>query len=235
MNLLPPDHPERYRLADEVHARPPEALETPSRATHVAVLVAQEQRSAEQAHLVALCEHFGVPAPTPLATHFSADLGSVRLKWERHGEFSGYTLFAAGRSPAPFSEPPLSMLPARWLGGVPGTTIFAAHAKLIPFGDDLPSADFLAAHFEAHVPAGAEIGGGAGLAFTDFRIRADGCARFLVLDRSQRQSRRRRLSPRRSAPDIRPHDPDSGSESSRPPRRETARYWFRAWPFWCAR
>ena len=184
MNLLPPDHPERYRLADEVHARPPEALETPSRATHVAVLVAQEQRSAEQAHLVALCEHFGVPAPTPLATHFSADLGSVRLKWERHGEFSGYTLFAAGRSPTPFSEPPLSMLPARWLGGVPGTTIFAAHAKLIPFGDDLPSADFLAAHFEAHVPAGAEIGGGAGLAFTDFRIRADGCARFLVLDRS---------------------------------------------------
>ena len=184
MNLLPPDHAERYRLADEVHARPPEALETPSRATHVAVLVAPEQRGAEQAHLAELCAHFGVPAPQPQATQFSADLGSVRLKWERHGEFSGYTLFAAGRSAAPFSEPALAMLPAQWLAGVPGSTIFAAHAKLIPFGDDVPSPEFLAQHFDANVPVGAEIGSGAGLAFTDFRIRADGCARFLVLDRS---------------------------------------------------
>ncbi|MDP3824205.1 MAG: DUF3422 domain-containing protein [Burkholderiales bacterium] len=183
MNLLPPDHAERYRLADEVHARPPEAVETPSRATHVAVLVAPEQRSAEQAHLGVLCAHFGVPPPQPQATQFSADLGSVRLKWERHGEFSGYTLFAAGRSPAPFSEPALSILPAQWLAGVPGSTIFAAHAKLIPFGDEVPSPEFLAQHFDANVPVGAEIGGGAGLAFTDFKIRADGCARFLVLDR----------------------------------------------------
>lgn len=183
MNLLPPDHAERYRLADEVHARPPEAVETPSRATHVAVLVAPEQRSAEQAHLGVLCAHFGVPAPQPQATQFSADLGGVRLKWERHGEFSGYTLFAAGRSPAPFSEPALAMLPAQWLAGVPGRTIFAAHAKLIPFGDEVPSPEFLAQHFDANVPVGAEIGGGAGLAFTDFKIRDDGCARFLVLDR----------------------------------------------------
>lgn len=183
MNLLPPDHAERYRLADEVHARPPEAVQTPSRATHVAVLVAPEQRSAEQAHLGVLCARFGVPAPQPQATQFSADLGGVRLKWERHGEFSGYTLFAAGRSPVPFSEPALAMLPAQWLAGVPGSTIFAAHAKLIAFGDEVPSPEFLAQHFDANVPVGAEIGGGAGLAFTDFKIRDDGCARFLVLDR----------------------------------------------------
>jgi uncharacterized membrane-anchored protein len=182
MNLLPPDHPERFRLADEVHARPPEAIATPSRASHIAVLVAVEQRGAEQAHLAALCAQFGVPAPGPDATHFSADLGPVRLKWERHGEFSGYTLFAEGRSAAPFSEPPLSMLPAQWLQGVPGTTIFAAHAELIPFEGDTPGAEFLATHFGANVPVGAEVGGGTGQAFTDFRIREDGCARFLVLD-----------------------------------------------------
>ena len=189
---LPPDHPERLRLADEVHARPPEALETPSRATHVAVLVAAEQRAAEQAHLAALCERFGVPAPAPDATHFSADLGPVRLKWERHGEFSGYTLFAAGRSPTPFSEPPLSMLPPEWLAAIPGSTVFAAHAKLIAFDGEAPNTDFLAAHFDANVPVGAEIGGGAGLAFTDFKIRGDGCARFVVLDRgfSPRQAGR---------------------------------------------
>jgi uncharacterized membrane-anchored protein len=183
MNLLPPDHRDRLLLADEVHARPPESLQTPERATHVAVLVPIERRGEEQAHLAALCAHFGLAAPAAEATHFSAELGPVRLKWERHGEFSGYTLFAAGRSPTPFSEPALSMLPPEWLAGIPGSTVFAAHAKLIPFAGDAPDADFLAAHFDANVPVGAEIGGGAGLAFTDFKIRGDGCARFLVLDR----------------------------------------------------
>ena len=37
--LLAPQHPQRLALAHEVHARPSEALATPSRATHVAVLI----------------------------------------------------------------------------------------------------------------------------------------------------------------------------------------------------
>lgn len=181
--LLPPDHPERLRLAEEVHARPPEALETPSRATYVAVLVDHEQRPRERAHLAQLCERSAVVSPAADAIHFSADLGAVRLKWERHGEFSGYTFFAAGRSPMPFSEPPAAMLPAQWMAGLPGTTIFAAHAELIPIGDEEPNANFLATHFNGNMAVGAEVGGGAGLAFTDFRIHDDGFARFLVLDR----------------------------------------------------
>lgn len=190
MTLLPSDHPERLRLAEEVHARPPEALETPSRATYVAILVDHEQRPRERAHLAQLCERSAVTPPAVDAIHFSADLGAVRLKWERHGEFSGYTFIAAGRSPTPFSEPPAAMLPAQWMAGLPGTTIFAAHAKLIPIGDEEPNANFLAAHFNGNMAVGAEIGGGAGMAFTDFRIHDDGFARFLVLDR--------RLTPRQA-------------------------------------
>jgi len=75
------------------------------------------------------------------------------------------------------------MLPAQWMAGLPGTTIFAAHAKLIPIGDEEPNANFLAAHFNGNMAVGAEIGSGAGMAFTDFRIHDDGFARFLVLDR----------------------------------------------------
>ena len=42
MAILPPDHADRIALAHEVHARPPEPLETPSRATYVAVLMAPD-------------------------------------------------------------------------------------------------------------------------------------------------------------------------------------------------
>ena len=183
MSMLPPDHAQRFALAEEAHARPPEPLEAPSRATYVAVLVEPDDRARELAHLGVLCEPFAVAPPSAGATHFSASLGAVRLKWERHGEFSGYTFFTAGASPQPFSEPPAVQLPPGWLAAVPGQTIVAAHAKLITAPEQPPDAAFLARHFNGNIAVGAEIGDGAGLAFTDFRIHADGCARFLVLDR----------------------------------------------------
>ena len=193
MSALPPDHPDRLLHATEVHARPPEALETPSRATYVAVLIDLDHRAEEQRHLADLCAAFGVAPPPPQATHFSAKLPTLRFKWERHGEFSGYTFLAAGRSQAPFSEPPASRLPAGWLAGIPGATIFAANGKLIAADAGEPDADFLAAHFGGNVVIGSEVGGGGGgFAYTDFRIHDDGFARFLLMVRSftQRQAGR---------------------------------------------
>jgi uncharacterized membrane-anchored protein len=183
MALLPPDHPDRIALADEVHARPPEPLATPSRASYVAVLIDADDRERERAHLGALCAAHGVAGPAEGASHFSAALGPLRAKWERHGEFSGYTFFTAGRSPEPFSEPPASLLPPGWLTAIPGTTVVAAHAKLVPESAELREPAALARHFDGNIAVGAEIGDGAGFAFTDFRIHADGCSRFVLVDR----------------------------------------------------
>jgi len=181
---LPPNHPQRLALAEETHARPPEPLEAPARATYVAVLVDAVDREREREHLAALCESQGVAPPAAGATHFVATLGALRVKWERHGEFSGYTFFCPGLSPEPFSEPPVSRLPPGWLAALPGQTIVAAHAKLIGVVDEPTEPAFLARHFGNNIVVGAQIGDGAGYAFTDFRIHADGCSRFLVLDRS---------------------------------------------------
>jgi uncharacterized membrane-anchored protein len=182
--LLPPDHPDRSFLAEEVHARPPEALESPSRITYVAVLVDRADRDREWQQVVALCKHFEVEPPPRDASHFATDLSALRLKWERHGEFSGFTFVVAGLSPAPFSDPPILRLPTGWLAGIPGRTIFAAHAKIVPMGPREPDAGFLATHFGEQLVVGAEIGGGAGFAFTDFRVHGDGFERFVIVDRS---------------------------------------------------
>ena len=182
--ILPDDHPDRLRLAGEVHARPPVSLEVPERATYVAVLLEPAARSREHTHLTELCEQFGVSPPAPDANHFYAQLGKLRLKWERHGEFSGYTFYMSGRSPTPFSEPPAAKLPAGWLGNVPGKTLFAAHAKLIGSSEREPDTEFLAGHFKGNIVVGSSVGGGAGLAYTDFKIHDDGFARFLLISRS---------------------------------------------------
>ena len=184
MSRLPADHADRLSLADEVHARPYATLATPERATYVAVLIDAADREREREHLAALCNAHDVAPPEPGATHFGDRVGAVRVKWERHTEFSGYTFFVPGTSPLPFSEPPERLLPDGWLAAIPGRTIVAAHAKLVRGPDGIPDANWLAAHFDGNVVVGGEIGDGAGLAFTDFRVHEDGCSRFVVVDRS---------------------------------------------------
>lgn len=183
MPQLPPDYPGRFELADEVHARPPEPLELPSRATYVAVMVDPVDRESERAHVVRLFEAFGVEPPDAGLTQFSASLGELRIKWERHGEFSGYVFLLPGLSPTPFTEPATTRLPAGWLESIPGHTIVAAHAKLVAGAEAVPDPQALNDHFGGNIVVGSSIGEGAGYAFTDFKIHADGCARFVLMDR----------------------------------------------------
>ena len=179
----PPNHPERLLLAEEVHARPPELVQTPSRATYVAVFVEQDDRVAEHAHVAALCRTFAAEPPAEATTHFAATLGPLRLKWERHGEFSSYTFLAAGTAGEPFAEPAAALLPDGWLALVPGRTMVAAHAELVSEPEDPLDAAFFAAYFGANTPVGSEVGAGNGVAFTDFKLHEDGWSRFLVLNR----------------------------------------------------
>jgi uncharacterized membrane-anchored protein len=181
---LPPDHPERVALANEVHARPYEAMYTPQRAEYLALTVDKDEREHEIAHLAELCRSYGVVPPAPDASQFSESLGTVRVNWERHTEFSGYTFLAPGHSAEGFGELALSALPQGWVAAIPGKTVVAARAKLAKFAFQTADSDYVDAHFGSNVVVGGEIGGtAAGVAFTDFQIDGDGFVRFLLLDR----------------------------------------------------
>jgi uncharacterized membrane-anchored protein len=180
--MLAPEHPQRLALANEIHARPSETLGTPCRATYVAMLVEHRDRDRELSHLTDLCERFSVESPAPGSTHFSARMGSLKIKWERHGEFSGYTFVAAGISAEPFSEPPTFLLPAGWLAKIPGHTLIAAHAKIISSSTMTVDSAFLARHFGENQVIGGDVGGSAGEAYSDFQIHPDGFSRFLLVD-----------------------------------------------------
>ncbi len=197
--LLPPNHAQRLLLAEEAHARPSAQLPTPCRVTYLAVLMAADQRAAEQAHLQALCESLGVPVPAPQLTHCSVPLataaGTLHLKWERHGEFSSWTFFvvgglAAGEPADAFSQPAVAWLPPGWLPALPGQVLVAANVLLLPAGPVLPDEKELAAYFGENAVVGADVADAAGLAYTDFQVQADGFSRFVLFSR--------RLSPRRA-------------------------------------
>lgn len=186
MNALPADHPQRLALAEEVHARPPQALGAPARVSHLAVLVEPSQRAAEREHLAQLCRLLGQPLPTSDAGQVLLGHDALQLKWERHGEFSGYTVIAegAGDQAQPFAEAASARLPAGWLAAVPGRTLVAAHVLLWP-AEAPESADsprLRECFGPGAVVVGSRVAGGAGSVYTDFRVHADGCSRFVLLD-----------------------------------------------------
>jgi uncharacterized membrane-anchored protein len=188
---LPPDHPLRLALNEEVHARPPEALSAPLRLTFLALYSDASLRQREWEHVCELARRHGVAPPPERAAHFSADFGAFRLKWERHSEFTRYKFIVAGPCPEPFLDPALAAVPADWLAGLPGSVMVATHAALLP---DEPEPDLeQLAHrdFAGNVLVGAGVAGGAGTAYTDFRLH-EGFGRLVVLDRgmTQRQSGR---------------------------------------------
>ena len=176
------EHPLRRELADEVHARPPTAAETPSRATYVAMLVGATERAAELAHIASMCTSCGVNPPAPSASQFSWQVGRLQLRWERHGEFSGFTFTEGGNPGTAFEGGPVALLPEGWLAGLPGQTLVAAHALLIAAPPVALDAETLTDWFGAHQAVGSAVGDGAGQAYSDFRLHEDGFSRFLLVD-----------------------------------------------------
>lgn len=181
---LPADFERRFELNNEVHARPPEAIPTPTRLTYVALLSPPEARVEEVAHLSRLCTHYGVNGPGAGATHFSADLGPFRIKWERHTEFSRYMVIATGAASDPFVTPVANNLPPDWVAGLPGKTIVATQVAVVASGDAIDQDATAARYFAGNTMIGARIAAGGAIALTDMRIHADGLSRILVLQQS---------------------------------------------------
>ena len=135
------DHPLRYSLSNELHARPFPVVEAPSRAAYLAIKpevnAAGRDRQADVDHLISLLDRFGAKHPQPGATHYSGTLGRHTLKWESHTEFVTYTLFGPGVADRPFDAATFSIFPEDWLAEAPGTRITSALIRIeVAEGDD---------------------------------------------------------------------------------------------------
>ena len=124
------DHPLRYSLANELHARPFPRVSAPSNAAFLALKQAQNaagrDRGADLAHLIALLDRCGAPHPQPNATHYSGKIGKHFLKWESHTEFVTYTVFGKENGAKPFDADNFAVFPDDWLATAPAQRITSA-------------------------------------------------------------------------------------------------------------
>ncbi len=197
------EHELRRQLHNEIHARPYERVLTPRLISHMAFVADPAQQEQAHAHLCALLADHHLPLPAAGGSYYAADVGRVRLRWERHGEFISYTFIRSSLPAAAadwFEQPAWAEVAADWRASIPGQLISANHVALLPEVDDLQSAGLADATLESVLDADALIASEAADAqarvYTDLRIHADGCTRFVVLSRAMTPRRRGRLTQR---------------------------------------
>ena len=179
------DHPLRYHLANELHARPFPAMLSPSTVIYLAVKQPKEavhrDRSLDVEHLKALLDRHGAAHPQPGATHHSAQLGRYTLKWEQHTEFVSYTLYGDGVSERAFDPADFDLFPPDWLSQAPGQRVTSLMIRILPRPkSDDRIRDLLSDWFVPESLAVAKVLDDSAIVAGDFRIDPAGHMRFAL-------------------------------------------------------
>ncbi len=178
------DHPLRYAMANELHARPFPVLDAPGQAAYLAIKqptdAAARDREADHAHLIDLLDRFGAKHPAASATHYFGELGRFTLKWEAHTEFVTYTLFVEGEEGEKFAEDAFDLYPRDWLDRAPGVCISSALIRADRTATEGEILDRMNAWFVGESLAASRILDGAAVVAGDFRIDSAGHMRFAI-------------------------------------------------------
>ena len=174
-------HPLREALHHEVHARPYERMNAPLLLSHIALV--GNAGGAEREHVAKLLQSRQLAVPADGASHLSADIGGLRLRWEKHGEFHTCTFWKQlSEVPEGFDRLPIDDVPADWRQGLPGEWLVGLHVLVKPAvtpRHELPPLVRSMLHEDSLV--GARVMDGSADVYTDFRLYGDGFARWVVV------------------------------------------------------
>ena len=142
---LPPSDASREVLHNEVHARPPARIRLPALVVYVAVLNDGVSREQECAHLRQLADQSELPLEALSTSFLRLRFDNHTLKWERHTEFSRYTLVQSLPDGALTDRDEAALLqslviPPQWWASIPGKTVAAIMVAMVHGDVDDPAA-----------------------------------------------------------------------------------------------
>jgi uncharacterized membrane-anchored protein len=134
--FLPLDDGLRTLLHNEVHARPSARIRLPALITYVAVLNTGVSRKDEGDHLRRLPGHDAVDVERLHDAFLSLRGPDYTLRWERHSEFTRYSIVQPMPEGAGLGccQPELLAqlaVPAAWLAQIPGRTVAAIQLAMV--------------------------------------------------------------------------------------------------------
>lgn len=179
------NHPLRIDLHDEVHTRPRPPVQAPEVVSHLSVLHNRRHDRPSPTRLVAWCAEHGLTPPGAGQSHFNAHVGTARVKWERHGEFDDFTVYAQGGDPQqPFAPNDADALLSLLVDDDAGDVIAALRIAVLPAGPQ----GFAVANAEQLLGSsrlvGSIISDSDAALYSDFRLDGAGFGRFLIIDQA---------------------------------------------------
>jgi len=186
---LPPDDAQRQALHNEVHARPTARIHLPALVVYVAVLNEGVSREQECEHLRLLPGLSSLSLERLNGNFLRLRFDGFTVKWERHTEFTRYSIVQPLPEAALLGANDPDLLSAlvvesEWLRAIPGRTIAATLLGMVPGDLDQPALTLeKATHWLGGLPVMASLLGenGHSLAVSNFLLRPDGFERMLVV------------------------------------------------------
>ena len=179
----PTQHPQRVPLHNEIHARPPEAMQAPLAISHVVMVCDASELEGSRAHVASLLRDHHLPQPDAGSTHLRMDVGAFRLRWELHTEFVTWTFIQAAplesfgdREPAAA----IDVVAREWFAGLPGRCLTALHLWGLP-ATGIDAGELVRHVLHEDTLVASTVADGLGEVYTDFAIHADGFSRMVLL------------------------------------------------------
>ena len=193
------EHPDRRSLNDEVHARPPDNLSTPSEVIYLVRLQSRKGEDKRATDLLAdLLQRFGQRLLDSDTNHYATRLDGLWLRWERHTEYSRFTLTRTAGEGPPFQRGEVfGDVPEDWLRHMQEEVLVGVRGAIIDGKGEEPDLDAISKqYFGGNVLIGSRIADDRAVAFTDLRIHDDGLSRILVINYGMRKAQAGRVMQR---------------------------------------
>jgi uncharacterized membrane-anchored protein len=188
VQALPPADESRELLHNEVHARPPARIRLPALVVYVAVLNEGISRAQECAHLRTLAGQDDLDEQALAGNFLRLRFDNHTLKWERHTEFSRYSLVQTLPEDALQGGDEAALLqslviPPAWWAAIPGKTVAAIMMAMVHGDVDNPTAMRQLAEpwLNSREPLASLLGVRRSCALANFRLRDSGFERLLVI------------------------------------------------------
>ena len=179
----------RAALHQQMLARPQARMGLPVQIAYIAVLNTDVSREQEFMHLAKLPGQKTLTINALNSNFLRLQAGPCTLRWERHTEFTSYSVVRALPPSALLNDPPQQLvsqlwLDDDWLANIPGRTFVAVH--LVMMLGDPPHAVTRAGAYEHWFGEGAAVASMMGSpthssVVTNFAVQSDGFERILVL------------------------------------------------------
>ena len=174
-------HSLKDSLIDELHNRPFPVIQLPAQVSNIVVLEPAD-RDSEIAGLKQLAEIHNMTPPDDGVSCYYQSSEDFDLRWERHNEFSTYTLICNKKLTGTAFESGFSHISDDWLSTLSGQVISANHIDLRSAGDAPDSPEELEEYFDGRKLIGSKIYDGNAKLWTSMRSHSDGFSRTLLVD-----------------------------------------------------